>query len=108
MQYIECVLTDLGFVDGEGLALASIEGLDNLTEPFRHLGYAGYPDGALMCIDRADRAATLAILPDGAELPEGGTEIQAADVVDLLLADYGWPVGTTLVAGVPVAPERAR
>ncbi|MHC1701813.1 MAG: hypothetical protein AB9900_12730 [Humidesulfovibrio sp.] len=108
MQYVECALTDLGFVDGEGLALSSIEGLDNTTHPFRHLGFTGYPDGALMCIDRADRAATLAILPDGAEMPEDGTELLAAEVVDLLLADYGWPEGTTLVDGLPVGPERAR
>ncbi len=105
MRYVECGLADLGFVDSAGSPIIDISGRDNVTEPFRHLGY-GYPDNALMCIDRADRAATLAILPDGASLPSGGTEVDAADVVGLLLAEYGWPEGTALVDGLPVAPEK--
>ncbi len=115
MRYIECALTDLGYhvfaIDGPG----EIWGLDNIADEFgdrrfEALPATGYPANALMCIDAPGdiKTKTMAILPDGAEPPEGGTEIAAADVVDLLLAEYGWPEGTTLVAGVPVAPERAR
>ncbi|MHC1700271.1 MAG: hypothetical protein AB9900_04715 [Humidesulfovibrio sp.] len=110
MNYAECDLIDRGFrlVEGD-MPLPEIWGLDNTgDQAFYHAGIVGYPDNALMCIDRVDRTKTLAILPDGAALPEGGTEILAADVVDLLLTEYGWPEGTTLVDGLPVAPERAR
>jgi hypothetical protein len=108
MQYAEYTLTDLGHADAEGNHLDSIEGRDNQTQPFHHLGYAGYPDGRLMAMDAPgpSKTKTLGVFADGVTLPAGGTEILAADVVDLLVADYGWPVGTQLVDGLPVAPER--
>ena len=107
MQYAEYPLADRGFVDGAGNPLSSIIGRDNTTQPFRHLGYAGYPAGALWCIDAPGdiKTKTLAIFDDGVTMPEGGTEIPAAAVVALLVAEYGWPVGTTLDAnGMPQAP----
>ncbi|MBU1040038.1 MAG: hypothetical protein KKF77_02930 [Proteobacteria bacterium] len=109
MRYIECGLTDRGFVDGEDKALVSIEGRDNTTQPFRHLGYDGYPESRLMAIDVPGdvKTKTLVIMPDGAELPQGSTEIPAADVVDLLVAEYAWPEGARLVDGIPTWPERA-
>jgi hypothetical protein len=107
MQYAICTLNDLGFVDGNGKPLASIDGRDNRTEPFRHLGVAGYPESAVLCIDQPGEAktTTLAILPDGAGLPENGKEIAAADVRALLVASYGFPAGTTLgLDGLPAMP----
>ncbi|MBU1040285.1 MAG: hypothetical protein KKF77_04205 [Proteobacteria bacterium] len=108
MQYTEFDLTDLGYVDGEGKPLASIAGRDNQTDPFRHLGYEGYPAAAVRCIDVPGdiKTKTLAILPDGEPLPEDGTVVLVDDVVDLLVAEYGWPEGTTLAEGIPVEPER--
>jgi hypothetical protein len=107
MEYAEYALIDRGYVDEKGNPLASIEGRDNQTEPFRHLGLAGYPAGRIMCFDAPGQHKTLAVFADGVSLPEGGTEIQATGVVVLLVADYGWPEGTQLVDGVPVAPERS-
>lgn len=120
MKYAKYSLTDLGFyvvaISGPG----EIFGLDNRLvdddgfeddQRFRHLGTVGYPGGALCCLDALGQGKTmktLAVFADGAELPEGGTEILAADVVDLLVAEYGWPEGTTLMDGLPVAPERVR
>jgi hypothetical protein len=114
MQYAEYILTEQGYyvvaLDGPG----EIWGLDNmLTEEddqrFYPLPVQGYPSGALLCIDAPGpkRTKTLAVFADGVTLPAGGTEIPAADVVELLVADYGWPEGTSLVDGVPVGPERA-
>jgi len=107
MQYAEFALTDLGYVDGEGAPLASIEGRDNAVEPFCHRGYVGYPDGRIAAYDRADKSACLAVFAAGETLPAGGTEIAPADVVTLLESDYGWPQGTTLGQdGLPAAPAR--
>ena len=106
MRYAEYALTDLGYRLVEtGLPLPEIWGLDNIDDQrFEHVGVAGYPPSALMCLDRPDRSTTLAIF-DGAALPEGVTEILAVDVVALLVAEYGWPEGTTLVDGLPVRPR---
>jgi hypothetical protein len=107
MQYAEYALTDLGYVDGEGAPLASIDGRDNAVAPFRHLGYVGYPDGRIAAYDRADKSVCLAVFATGETLPAGGTEIVAADVPALLIARYGWPTGTTLGQdGLPAAPAR--
>jgi hypothetical protein len=107
MRYAEYFLIDLGYVDGNGEPLASIEGRDNAVEPFRHLGYVGYPDGRIAAYDRADKSACLAVFAAGAATSAGGTEIAAADVAALLIASYGWPMGTTLGEdGLPAAPAK--
>lgn len=109
--YYVSPLVDLGYhvdaLDGPG----EIWGLDNQAtdeddQRFHHLGYDGYPDGAQALYDRPDHGAVLAVLPDGTGLPVGGTEIAATDVVDLLVAEYSWPQGTSLGAdGLPVRPR---
>jgi len=112
MQYAEYPLTDHGFFVHALVGPGEIWGLDNRVEDdddqrFHHLGVDGHPSGAVMVIDVPGllKTKTLALFPDGATLPEGGTEIPAAAVVDLLVAEYGWPVGTTLVDGIPYEPE---
>ena len=115
MNYAEYPLMDRGFhVEALG-GPGDIEGLTNMVvdgddQRFWHLGIEGYPQGALCCLDAPGqvKTKTLAIFEDGAELPEGGTEIAAADVVALLVSEYGWPEGTQLVDGVPVAPRPER
>lgn len=116
MKFAEYPLTDHGFyVEALG-GPGEIWGLDNMRttdedgfeddQRFRHLGVSGAPEGALRCIDapRLTKTKTLAIFEDGAELPQGGTEIAAADVVALLEAEYGWPEGSRLVDGMPTGP----
>ena len=111
---MECPLVDNGYfveaLDGPG----EIWGLDNTVQDdddqrFRHLGVSGAPEGALRCIDAPGltKTKTLAIFEDGVQLPEGGTEIPASVVVDLLVDEYGWPAGSRLVDGMPMGPERA-
>jgi hypothetical protein len=117
LHYVEYQLTDHGFhvaaLDGPG----EIYGLDNRVvdddgyeddQRFWHIPVEGYPDGALCCLDAPGlkKTKTLAIFEDGTELPQGGTEIPAAEVVALLEADYGWPAGSRLVGGMPMGPER--
>lgn len=118
MIYVECPLVDNGFyvyaIEGPG----EIWGLDNINDEYGDRRFAalpptGYPEGAVMCLDapldkQGRKTKTLAILPDGAALPEGGTEILAVDVVAMLVSEYGWPEGTTLVEGLPVAPRLER
>lgn len=115
MQYAEYILTDHGFYVHAQVGPGEIWGLDNRVEDgddqrFEHLGVDGHPEGALMVIDVPGlvKTKTLALYPDGATLPEGGTEILAADVLPLLLAEYGWPEGTTLVDGIPYEPDPRR
>lgn len=110
MRYREYVLTDRGYYVAALEGPGEIWGLDNMVvdgddQRFHHLAYSGYPDGGLMAIDRPDKSRCLAVFPDGATLPAGGMEILAADVVALLVADYGWPESTTLVDGLPVWPR---
>ena len=108
MRYLECDLMDRGYVDVQGALLQSIDGLTNVgDESFRHLGYSGYPANALAQWERPDKSRCVAVFADGEELPEGGTEIAAADMVALLVADYGWPAGSRLVDGMPMGPDRA-
>lgn len=110
-KFAEYPLTDHGFyvvaLDGPG----EIWGLDNTVQDdddqrFRHLGVSGAPEGALLCIDAPGltKTKTLAIFEDGAPMPDGGTEIPAANVVDLLVSEYGWPAGSRLVDGMPMGP----
>lgn len=117
MRYVEYLLVDRGFFVTALGGVGEVWGLDNRVtdeegfeddQTFRHLGVDGYPDGRLFSVDRPGQAKTkcLAFFADDAEPPQGGTEILAADVVALLVAEYGWPVGTTMVDGMPVAPER--
>lgn len=111
MRYYEHPLTDLGYHVAALAGPGEIWGLDNMVvdgddQRFWHLGYSGYPAGAVCYIDTPDKYKALAVTPDGASLPESSTEIPAADVVDLLVAEYGWPEGTRLVDGMPTWPER--
>ncbi|PKN07947.1 MAG: hypothetical protein CVU73_11155 [Deltaproteobacteria bacterium HGW-Deltaproteobacteria-8] len=114
MKYAEYSLTDLGYhlaaLDGPG----EIFGLDNRVvdedgfeddQRFWHLGVTGHPEGAALILERPDKSRCLAVFADGVTLPPGGTEILAAEVVDLLEAEYGWPQGTRLVDGLPTGPE---
>jgi len=109
MKYAEYTLTDLGFyvvaLGGPG----EIWGLDNMMvddddQRFRHLGYTGYPEGQVMLCERPDKTKCFAAFASTA--PTGGTAILAANVVSLLVSDYGWPVGTTLVDGLPMLPAQ--
>ncbi|MGE4292484.1 MAG: hypothetical protein AB7E32_09770 [Desulfovibrio sp.] len=80
-------------------------------EEFTHLGY-DYPDlsGATvrLAVEADDGPTTdkrLLVAYEGAELTEGEA-VSAGNVPALLIADYGWPDGTTLGAdGLPAAPE---
>jgi len=116
MQYAEYALTDKGYLVETLGGPGEIFGLDNRVvdedgfeddQRFLHLGVEGYPAGALVCYDAPGsvKTKTLAIFEDGVTLPEGGTDIPAADVVALLVAEYGWPEGATLVGGLLVTPE---
>lgn len=111
MNYVAYQLTDLGYATMDGTPLPDIWGLDNRVEDdidlrFQHLGYDGYPEGARCCIDAPDKTRTLAVIADEVTPPDGGTEVAAADVPALLMAEFGWPEGTTLDGdGMPVAPE---
>jgi hypothetical protein len=111
MQYRDYILTDLGFFDPEtGEHRNSIEGLDNQTpgQLFRHAGIEGQPSNALRIIDipgESPKTKCLGLIADDATPDAGGTEIAAADVPALLVAEYGWPEGTALGEdGMPVWP----
>jgi hypothetical protein len=118
MRYIEYKLTDRGYhvaaLDGPG----EIFGLDNRIvdddgfeddQRFWHLGIDGYPQGALCCLDAPGqmKTKTLAIFADGVTPPTGGTEILVANLVVLLVAEYGWPEGSRLVDGMPTGPANS-
>lgn len=117
LRYIEYTLADNGFYVAALGGVGEIWGLDNRLvdedgfeddQRFWHLGKTPDLSTATVCYETPDQAKALAIYPDGAQTPEGGTEIAAADVPTLLMsAAYGWPVGTTLdAAGMPQRPER--
>jgi hypothetical protein len=105
MIYAQYTLTDLGYrAPLAGIdPLPEIWGLSNRDEEvFEHKGYQGYPDSHVWMAEHEGRV--LAAF-DG-ELDAGGTPVPAEDVPALLIADYGWPAGTTLGAdGLPVAAE---
>ena len=116
MRYGEYPLIDQGFHVNALGGPGEIYGLDNRVvdddgyeddQRFWHIPVEGYPEGALCCYEVPGqvKTKTLAIFEYGVQLPEGGTEIAAADVVALLEAEYGWPAGSRLVDGMPMGPE---
>ncbi|MGE4293335.1 MAG: hypothetical protein AB7E32_14135 [Desulfovibrio sp.] len=85
--------------------------LDNgPDEEFVHLGY-DYPnlDGVTvrLAVEADDGPTTdkrLLLAYQGEELTDGEA-VEAVDVVDLLVTNFGWPTGTALGEdGMPVAP----
>lgn len=109
MHFVEFMLTNRGYQTPEGTPLDNIEGMDNRTpgQFFIHSGWTGYPDADVPCFDSADHSKTLAVFEAGATVPDGGTEVDEADVCNLLMTEYGWRAGTVMGEdGMPVEPER--
>jgi len=119
MIYAEYDIIDLGYalVSGDVAPLGEIWGLSNRVindpetgevydERFVHQGYEGYPAGAAWLTEQrngADQPVRVLAAFDS-EPDAGGTPVPAEGVPALLMADYGWPDGTTLGEdGLPVA-----
>lgn len=112
MQYRIITVPNLGYaspdVANPDITPVEIWGLDNRDDQrFQHLGYA-WPDLSGVTVHRTcERGGpvedkTILVAYEGALAI--GVDVPVADVVPLLIADYGWPEGTTLVDGLPVAP----
>jgi hypothetical protein len=118
MQYKRVPLADKGYsmVDGN-VSLEGVSGLKNKViiedefeddQRFYHRGYEGFPDTSdctvHMMIMRTEAPFSGLYIFEG-NIP-GGTEIAEADVLAALIAEFGFPAGTTLGAdGLPVVPE---
>lgn len=105
MSCFEYLLTDMEyFAPDAGIdPLPEIWGLSNVgDEKFEHKGITGYPITHSWMIEKGGKV--LALFEGSPD--EGGTEIPEAEVVAKLIADYGFPQGTTMGAdGLPVVPE---
>lgn len=90
MKYYLCTITDLGYEDLDGNALESIEGMDNVTQKFRHRGYANVPSSAVQYHQNADNLRVFALYEDGVtpEDPEA-VEINKAAALSTLELDFG-------------------
>jgi hypothetical protein len=105
MGYYECALTDLGFeCPTTRVSIADISGMDNHTpgQCFQHRGVTGYPDVPTSFSDEMPGVSVICI---AADLPSGANELTEEQFVAKLIADYGWPIGTTMGAdGLPHGP----
>lgn len=107
MEYREYSLIDRGYrVENVPAPIPSrsLTGLKNKSgSRFSHQGYA-YPVGKYVIISEVPGKK---VLVRGAGL-EGGRVVPEKDVPALLMADYGWPDGTTMKDGLPVRPEKSQ
>lgn len=104
MLFAEYAIADNGYVDKDGNALASIDGLSGMGhQRFSHAGYSGGPAPSAVIAEAPDKSKVLAAFSDTVE--PGGNDVAAVDVLTLLVADYGWPDTAVMGAdGLPMVP----